>query len=86
MQRHSFPRGASTTRLQLRYQRQGLSFGSTLTLSGSSTQYTLRGLQFDAQYNISIRPYMTYRYCYTNIYGDYSNQVSAITVETGKDV
>ena len=84
-QRHSFPRGRSSSNLQLRYtyRSRGSLLSSTVTLSSTQTQYTLTNLRFDQQYNISVRARMTYSYCYTYIYGEYSNEVSVTTMETG---
>ena len=62
-------------------------------ISGSLTEYTLTNLQFEREYSISIRArvgysriYYYYYYCSSYLYGDYSNEVSARTVESGKDM
>ena len=59
-------------------------------VSGSLTEYTLINLQFERVYSISIRARVRYSriyyyYC-SFLYGDYSNEVRARTVESGKDV
>ena len=84
IQEHSFPRGYSSAHLQLVYKSRGVS--NTLTLSRTSTEYRLRGLGFEQQYNISLRARLRYSYCYTYIYGQYSNEVSVTTMETGTSV
>ena len=84
-QQHSFPRGISTARFQLQYRAQGSSYSSTIYIyTSTQTQYTLSNLQFDQQYNISIRAQMRFHSCYSYIYGEYSNEVSVTTMETGK--
>ena len=61
-------------------------------ISGSLTEYTLTNLQFEQEYSISIRARVRYQYCRaynyygSYLYGDYSNKVSARTVESGKDM
>ena len=85
-QRHSFPRGTSSSNLQLRYSYQstrGSQLSSTVTISSTQTQYTLSNLQFDQQYTISIQPRMRYSYCSSYIYGERSNEINVTTMETG---
>ena len=69
--------------MQIFYKRVGSSSYINIG-SGSQTQYTLRYLGFEQEYNISIRARMWFNYCYTYIYGDYSDEVTAVTMETGK--
>ena len=84
MQEHSFPRGYSSASFQLVYKSQGVS--NTLALFKTLTEYRLRGLRFEQQYNISLRARLQYRYCSAYIYGQYSNEVSITTMETGTSV
>ena len=52
--------------------------------SYESATYTLRGLGFERTYNVSVRARMSYRYCrYSYINGEYSDEVSVTTVESG---
>ena len=81
-QEYTFPPGASYTYFQLQYI-DSRHYRRTTSISGSVTQYTLRWLRFEEVYNISIRAYFRYSGCYSSIYGEYSNNVTARTVETG---
>ena len=70
------------SRYRIRYQ-QPQGFYSR-TVSSSATQYTVRYIQFGS-YNFSIRAEVTFtRYCYSSLYGDYSDPVEATVVETGR--
>ena len=46
-------------------------------------QYTLNYLQLEEEYEISVRAYFDFSGCYSNIYGAYSDNVTATTMETG---
>lgn len=87
IQRYTFPPGASYTGFQLQYTD---SDGYTQTAStysygpSSLTQYTLNWLQFGEEYYISVHAFFQFSgSCYSYIYSGYSNNVSAITMETG---
>ena len=82
VQRYTFPRGFSTAGYIIRYTTG--SIARSTTLSRSRTTYTLRNLGFEQTYNITVRARVRYRYCFAYLYGDYSNQVSIMTMEAGK--
>ena len=86
----SFPRGASSNQLEVAY---GYNSGvrRVTAVSGSLTEYTLTNLEFEREYSISIRARVRYSrnyyyYCSSYLYGDYSSEVRARTMESGKDV
>ena len=84
----AFPSGTTSSQLEIAY---GYDSGvrRMTIVSGSLTEYTLTNLQFEREYSISIRArmqYYYYGYCPSYFYGDYSNEVSARTVESGKDM
>ena len=82
-QAHSFPRGVSTSQFEILYKTGGVSYTARIT-SSTLTQYTLRNLQFEQNYQITIRARMRYStYCYSYFYGEYSNEVNITTMETG---
>ena len=83
LQQESFPRGTSVSQLQILYKKERSSRYINIG-SPSQTQYTLRNLGFEEKYNISIRTVMQFSYCYSYIYGEYSDEVTAVTMETGK--
>ena len=88
-QAYSFPSHiySSYRSYQLYYEYDGYYRSSTTIYSGSQTVYTLRRLTFGKQYNVTIRARMRERrYCYTTLYGEYSNTVTITTVETGNSV
>ena len=80
-QRYSLPRGVSTSYYTLLYKGGGRS--RSTSISTSRTTYTLRNLEFEQTYNISIRVRMRFRYCGSYLYGEYSDEISITTVETG---
>ena len=74
----------SYSRYRIRYQRPQDYYSRTIRVSSTDTQYTVRYLQFGSSYNFSIRAEVTLtRYCYSTLYGDYSDFVDATTMETG---
>ena len=51
----------------------------------ATTRYTLSSLRFGEMYNISVRVQLrAISSCYSYFYGEYSDVVSVVTVETGK--
>ena len=81
----SFPSGTTSSQLEIAYGYNSEA-RQLITVLGSLTKYTLTNLQFDRQYSILIRArmrYYYYGYCLSYFYGDYSNEVSARTVESG---
>ena len=88
IQEYTFPPGAYYTGYELRYTD---SYGYTQTIFTSSyysshiaTQYTLTWLQFGEEYEISVRAFFQFSgSCYSYVYSPYSNNVTAITMETG---
>ena len=86
-QRYEFPSPADRTRLQLRYVDSG-GYYRTRTIYfysySTTTSYTLTGLSFGETYNISMRAQVRFSYCYTYLYGEYSDELVVETVETGK--
>ena len=78
----SFPRGASSTKFEIRYGYNSFS-QTNRVVDGTLSQYTLTNLLFEQNYTISIRAQVYYSECYGPfLYGDYS-EVSARTVESG---
>ena len=72
----------SSTRFHLLYETKGIS-QSTYINSTSQMKYTLRNLQIQQQYHISIRAETQYN-CFssvtsTRLYGEYSNKVNVMT-------
>ena len=84
-QSYTFPSGTSRSQLEIWYS-YILGSWQSVTVSGSLSGYTLTSLLTERQYNISVRASMRYSGCYTNIYGAFSSQISAITMETGKQI
>ena len=78
------PDGTSTySRYRIRYRRPQDIYSRIVSVSSTATQYTVRYLQFGS-YNFSIRAEVRFRrYCYSYLYGDYSDPVEATVVETG---
>ena len=83
VQRYTFPRGFSTAGYSIRYTNGRIARSATI-FSRFQTTYTLRNLGFEQTYNITVRARVRYRYCSSYLYGDYSNEVSIMTMETGK--
>ena len=82
-QAFSFPASASYARYRIRYRRPQDFFTRSVSVSPRTTQYTLRFLQFGASYNFTIRAELRFSYCFTYLYGDYSDPVNATTRESG---
>ena len=83
-QLYEFPPSVYTNRLQLRYVSSS-GYARSRTIYGSrTTSYTLTGLSFGETYNISLRAQVRFSNCYSYLYGEYSEEVSALTIETGK--
>lgn len=70
-------------RFSILYQKDGSSYSRTACCS-SAIEYTLTGLDFEQEYNISIRADIGYSYCYASMYGEYSNTITVRTMETGQ--
>ena len=71
------------SRYRIRYRRPQDIYSQTVSISSTATQYTVRYLQFGS-HNFSIRAEVRFRrYCYSSLYGDYSDPVEATVVETG---
>ena len=84
-QAYTFPRGVSTSYFDVFYSNRPGVWSSVNSISGSLTEYTLNNLVFEQNYNITIRPKVTYSACrYSSILGRYSPQVNATTMESGK--
>ena len=87
IQRYTFPPGAYYTGFQLQYTDSDGYTQTTSTYSygpSSLTQYTLNRLRFEEEYYISVRAFFQFSgSCYSYIYSGYSNNVTAITMETG---
>ena len=75
---------AGYSRYRIRYRRPQDYYSRIRIVSSTATQYTVRSLQFGSSYNFSIRAEIRLsRYCYSYLYGDYSDPVDATTRETG---
>ena len=80
-----FPSVATYTysRYRIRYRRPQDIYSRIVSVSSTTTQYTVHYLQFGS-YNFSIRAEVRFRrYCYSYLYGDYSDPVEATVVERG---
>ena len=83
-QQYSFPSGTSRNEFQLRYV-NSRGYSRLRTVLGHLTGYTLTGLSFREEYNITIRARLRFSGCrYSTLYGQYSDKVVAATMETGK--
>ena len=84
-QRFSFPAGSTFSRYRIRYRRPQDFFTRSISVSSAVTQTTIRFLQFGSSYNFSIRAEVRLsRYCFSTLYGAYSDPVNATTMETGQ--
>ena len=81
MQQYTFPRGVIYPRYYIRYTSEGRTRSTTTSIY--QTTYTLRNLGFEQTYNITIRARMRYTYCSSYLYGEYSDEISVTTMETG---
>ena len=55
-----------------------------LYASPNESRYTLSGLSFGEAYNITIRAQVRFSWCYSYLYGEYSDELNVATVETGQ--
>ena len=86
-QRYEFPSRADRTRLQVWYvDSSGYSRTRTIYYYSytTTTSWTFTGLSFGETYNISMRAQVRFSYCYTYLYGEYSDELVVETIETGK--
>jgi len=77
-----FPSSAVYSRYRISYRRPQDFFTRSTSVSAGNTQATVRYLQFGATYNFSIRAEVRFTYCFSYLYGDYSDPVNATTMET----
>ena len=84
-QAFSFPAGSTFSRYRIRYRRPQDFFTRSTSVSSAVTQTTIRFLRFGSSYNFSIRAEVSFsRYCFSTLYGQYSDPVNATTMETGQ--
>ncbi len=79
----NFPAAASITRYRIQYKKQEDSYFRYRYVYPPRREYTLTRLQFGATYNISIRVELRFSYCYSYLYGEYSDYINATTRESG---
>ena len=78
-----FPRTASVRRYVISYFRANR-FPTQIFLSSASTSFTVRRLQFQTEYNFTVRAEIRFSACYLNIPGVESDVVTATPVESRK--
>ena len=86
MQPVHFPSSSavSYTRYRMTYKADSDSYARARSISSSYSEYTLKYLEFEENYTLSIRAELSFIYCYSYLYGDYSESVTATTKESRK--
>lgn len=80
----SFPPSSTFSRYRISYRRPQDFFTRSTSVSSTITQTTIRFLQFGSSYNFSIRAEVRFSYCFSTLFGAYSDPVNATTMETGR--
>lgn len=86
IQPYEFPSGVSRSQFLLQYISSTFRFvfPRISIIPGSENEFTLTRLQFGSEYNISITPQVRFSQCrFNTLSGPESNEVSAITQESG---
>lgn len=79
----NFPSIATTRRYRIQYRRPGSTFLSSIFVSSPASSYTVPRLEFQTEYNFTIRAEVRFSYCFFTLSGQPSEAVSAMPAETG---